>query len=413
MNSEKRDTLAGLDIGSTKIAVCVGHVTPQGELEVTGIGSAACEGVHRGMVINIDATVESVRTAVAEAERMSGQKVTNASVSIGGQHIKSINSQGNSPIRSEEVTELELELALESAKAIPLNNDETIVHVIPQEYVIDWQEGIREPLGMSGTRLDATVHVVTCAKNVIRNVVKCVTQCNIAIAETVVEPLASAASVLSSDECELGVCLLDIGGGTTGLAVYVDGAIQHTQVIPMAGGAVTKDIAMTFRTPAQNAEEIKTRYACALQDLTDDKESIRVMGVADRPASQLPRQTLAAVVESRYRELFSIVRDSLNKAQISLERLGSGVVLTGGAAAMEGAVELAEEVFHLPVACGKPTNLAGLSDFQHNTTYATCTGLLVWSNKKLQSNVLSSKNEQINGSRNPVRNLRNWIRKTF
>ncbi|MXX95453.1 MAG: cell division protein FtsA [Gammaproteobacteria bacterium] len=413
MSTENNNILAGLDIGTSTVSASIGKLHNDGTVEVIGIGSASSTGIRHGLIVNIEAAVTALRAAIVEAEQLADRQITSAYVSINGEHIKSINSQGNSPIRSREVSEIELELALESAKAIPLSNDECVVHVIPQEYVIDWQKGIREPLGMSGTRLDANVHLITCAKNALLNVTKCVTSCDITVREIVVEPLASAASILSNDERELGVCLLDIGGGTTDVAVYADGAIRHTHVVPMAGDSVTRDIAMTFRTPAQHAEQIKIKYACALQELTDKEETIHVQGVANRPSTQIPRQTLAAVVESRYREIFKIVQDSLEEAQISMERLGSGIILAGGAANMEGIVELAEEVFHLPVSNGKPKNLVGLDDFHHSTAYTTCTGLLVWavrSQKILSSN---DKAEQINGTSNPFNALKGWIRKTF
>ena len=413
MSSEDTDILAGLDIGTSTVSACIGRVREDGMIEVCGIGNAESTGVRHGLIVNIEATVEALRSAIKEAEQMADTTLTSAYVSINGEHIKSVNSQGNSPIRSREVTEAELELALESAKAIPLSNDECVVHVIPQEYVIDWQKGIREPLGMSGTRLDATVHLISCAKNALLNATKCITNCNIKLQEIVVEPLASAASILSNDECELGVCLLDIGGGTTDIAVYIDGAIRHTQVVPMAGDSVTRDIAMTFRTPVQYAEEVKIKYACALQELTDSTETIHVQGVANRPTTQLPRHTLAAVVESRYREIFKIVQDSLSEAQVKMERLGSGIILAGGAANMEGIVELAEEVFHLPVSNGKPKNLLGLDDFHHNTAYTTCTGLLVWAARAQKFKTVSNKLEQVNGGPNPIKALKDWIRKTF
>jgi len=413
MSTENNNILAGLDIGTSTVSASIGKLRHDGAVEIIGIGSASSTGVRHGLIVNIEATVAALRAAIVEAEQLADTKITSAYVSINGEHIKSINSQGNSPIRSREVSEVELELALESAKAIPLSNDECVVHVIPQEYIIDWQKGIREPLGMSGTRLDATVHLVTCAKNALLNVTKCVTSCDIKVREIVVEPLASAASILSNDERELGVCLLDIGGGTTDVAVYTDGAIRHTHVVPMAGDSVTRDIAMTFRTPAQHAEQIKIKYACALQELTDTDETIHVQGVANHPATQIPRQTLAAVVESRYREIFKIVQDSLEEAQVLMERLGSGIILTGGAANMEGIVELAEEVFHLPVSNGKPKNLVGLDDFHQNTAYTTCTGLLVWAVRSQKILSSSDKAEQINGTSNPFKALKGWIHKTF
>ena len=410
--SGNSSVLVGLDIGTTKVAVCIGKRNAEGTVEVTGIGTHMSAGVRRGMIVNIDATVEAIKSALSQAQTMAGQSVSSAYVSIGGEHVKGVNSQGNVAIRTGEVGTEELELALESAQAVPLSNDEKVMDVIPQEYVIDWQDGIREPRGMSGTRMDANVHVVTCAKNAVRNVTKCVSLCGIGIEDIVVEPIASSSAVLADDERELGVCMLDIGGGTTGIAVYTDGAIRHTEVVSMAGDSVTKDIAMTLRTPAQHAEELKIRYACALQDLTHEKESIRVPGVADRPDSNLSRQTLAAVVESRYRELISIVRDGLDKAGIPTTKLGSGVVLTGGAANMEGVTELAEEVFHLPVSLGRPRDLLGLDGILHNPAYATCSGLLSYASRQMQ-NGRTHNHHKRNTMQKAVHSLGAWMRKSY
>ncbi|MCY4142486.1 MAG: cell division protein FtsA [Gammaproteobacteria bacterium] len=404
--------IVGMDIGTTKVSVCIGRQTPEGNVEATGIGTHASTGVRRGMVVNIEATVEAIKSALHEAQSMAGHSVDSAFVSIGGEHVKGVNSQGNVAIRSGEVSNEELDLALESAQAVPLSNDEKVMHVIPQEYVIDWQDGIREPRGMSGTRMDANVHVVCCAKNAVRNVTKCVSLCGIGIKGIVVEPIASASAVLADDERELGVCLLDIGGGTTDIAVFTDGAIRHTEVVSMAGDSVTKDIAMTLRTPAQHAEELKIRYACALQDLTHEDESIRVPGVADRPDSNLSRQTLAAVVESRYRELIEIVRNALKNANIPTTKLGSGVVLTGGAANMEGVVELAEEVFHLPVSLGRPRNISGLDEILQNPAYATCSGLLAFAERQKLENRSGNQQKQ-SAIRRSMRSLGTWMRRTY
>lgn len=404
--------LAGLDLGTTKVSACMGRTYPDGSIEITGIGTRPSSGVRHGMVVNIEATVEAVRSAIQEAESMAGEKMNGVNVAIGGAHIKCVNSQGNAAIRDGEVSASILDLALESAIAIPLSNDEKIIHVIPQEYAIDWQEGIREPRGMSGTRLDANVHVVICAKNAVSNVAKCVGLCGLDIQDIVVEPIAAAASVLTDEEKELGVCLLDIGGGTTDVAVYTNGSLRHTEIIPIAGDSVTRDIAMTFRTPAQHAEQVKIKYACALQELTDETESIKVPGLADRPATQIPRQMLASVVESRYRELYNLVHNKLLGAKISKAKLGSGVILTGGAATMEGAAELAEEIFHLPVSSGKPKNLQGLNDLYDNSAYSTCTGLLVYASRRKRGWIYEPR-ETRNGFKFSWRAIRSWLHKTY
>lgn len=411
-NVDQGKLLAGLDLGTTKVSACMGRTCADGSIEITGIGTRPSGGVRHGMVVNIEATVEAVREAIQEAESMAGEKMNAVHVAIGGEHIKCVNSQGNAAIREGEVSSAILNLALESAIAIPINNDEKIIHVIPQEYAIDWQEGIREPQGMSGTRLDANVHVVVCAKNAVSNIEKCVGLCGLDIQDIVVEPIAAAASVLTDEEKELGVCLLDIGGGTTDVAVFTDGSLRHTEIIPIAGDSVTRDIAMTFRTPAQHAEQVKTKYACALQELTDEHESIHVPGLADRPATQIPRQMLASVVESRYRELYNLVHNKLQEAKISKEKLGSGVILTGGAATMEGAAELAEEIFHLPVSSGKPKNLQGLNDLYDNSAYSTCTGLLVYASRRKRGWMYEPR-ETRNGFKFSLRAIRTWLHKTY
>ncbi len=404
--------LAGLDIGTTEVSVCIGRRASDGTVEATGVGSHPSTGVREGMIVNIEATVEAIKHALRDAQSMAGHSVSSVYVAMGGQHVQGVNSQGNVAIRSGEVRPDELEHALEAAQAVPLSNDECIMHVIPQEYVIDWQCGIREPIGMSGTRLDANVHIVKCAKNAVKNVSKCVNTCGISIDGIVVGSIASASAALAADERELGVCMLDIGGGTTDVAVYTDGALRHTEVLSMAGDSVTRDIAMTLRTPAQAAENLKIRYACALQDLAHDDESIRVPGVADRPDSNLSRQTLAAVVESRYRELIGMVQEMLQSVDIPTTKLGSGVVLTGGAANMEGAVELAEEEFHLPVSLGRPRNLAGLDQILENPAYATCCGLLSWANLQLQESRTGFKRKR-NSIHRSVRSIGTWMRRTY
>ncbi len=411
-NSEQPQLLAGIDIGTAKVAACIGKINTSGDVEIIGIGTHPSTGVSRGMVVNIEATVEALRIAIKEAEAMANHSLTSAVVALGGDHIVGFNSQGSSAIRSSEVNTDELESALASAKAIPLSHDEQIIHVIPQEYVIDRQGGIREPLGMSGSKLDANVHLIKGSKNAVRNTLKCVKSCGVEIEDIVVKPLASASSVLAKDEQELGVCLLDIGGGTTDAAVYTDGAIRHTLVIPIAGDSVSRDIAMTFRTPAQSAEDLKIKYACALQALTNEKDTIHVRGVAGRPATEIPRQTLAAVVEPRYRELYECVNQSFKEIGFSKDRLGSGVIITGGAAAMEGAVELAEEVFHLPVSCGKPKNLQGLNDIHNNTSYSTCTGLLAYAIEKRHVSSLNEP-EKTTVNKFSLKYISKWFKRTY
>ena len=387
--SAEAQVVAGLDIGTTDVCMFIGEYDSDGDVQVTGIGAHPSLGMRKGMVINIDATVRAIRTAKLEAQKMAGLSVNAAFASIGGEHVSSLNSQGNVALRSGEVGKEELDLALESARAVPLTNDEKILHVMPQEYVIDRQDGIKEPMGMSGARLEANVHVVTCAKNAVKNVSKCMSLCNLDVAGVVSSQIASASAVLSDDELDLGVCLIDIGGGTTEIAVYTDGAIRHTEVFPMAGDSVTKDIAMSIRTPVQHAEDLKIRYACASTDLVHDDEKINVPGVGDRQRRELNRHILAAVVESRYRELLTMVQQNIKDAGFTREQLGSGVVLTVGAANMEGVTELAEEIFSLPVSLGVPRNIAGHDAIVRNSAYSTSAGLLAYASKTGRDDMLN------------------------
>jgi len=296
-------------------------------------------------------------------------------VGIGGNHISSMNSHGIVAIQAGEVSELDLERVIEAARAVAIPSDQKILHILPQEYVIDGQEGIQDPLGMAGVRLEAKVHIVTCALNVAQNIEKCVSRCGLALDDIVLNALASSYAVLTDDEKELGVCLVDMGGGTIDVAVFTAGAIRHTAVIPVAGDQVTNDIAMALRTPTVHAEDVKVRYACALAQLTDLSESIKVPSVGDRPARDLSRQALAEVVEPRYEELYTLVQSELRRSGYE-DLIAAGMVLTGGTAQMEGAVELAEEIFHMPVRLAKPHKAQGPGGLLDNPTYSTCVGLL-------------------------------------
>lgn len=336
--------IVGLDIGTSKVVALVGEVTADGQLEIVGIGSHPSRGLKKGVVVNIESTVQSIQRAVEEAQLMAGCQIHSAFVGLAGNHIRSLNSHGIVAIRDREVSQADLERVLDAAQAVAIPSDQRVLHTLPQDYVIDNQEGVREPLGMSGVRLEAKVHVVTCAVNAAQNVEKCVRRCDLEVDDIILEQLASAHAVLTEDERELGVCLVDIGGGTTDIAIFTEGAIRHTAVIPIAGDQVTNDIAMALRTPTQYAEEIKIRYACALAKLTGAGETINVPSVGERPSRELSRQALAEVVEPRYDELFSLIHAELQRSGYE-DLIPAGVVLTGGSAKMEGAVELAEEIF--------------------------------------------------------------------
>ena len=377
--------VVGLDIGTSKVVAMVAELGDDNELHVVGIGAQESRGLKRGIVANIESTVLSVKRAIEEAELMVDCKINTVTVGIGGNHISSMKSHGIVAIQAGEVSELDLERVIEAARAVAIPSDQKILHILPQEYVIDGQEGIQDPLGMSGVRLEVKVHIVTCALNVAQNIEKCVTRCGLLLDNIVLNALASSYAVLTDDEKELGVCLVDMGGGTIDVAVFTAGAIRHTAVIPVAGDQVTNDIAMALRTPTVHAEDVKVRYACALAQLTDLSESIKVPSVGDRPARDLSRQALAEVVEPRYEELYTLVQSELRRSGYE-DLIAAGMVLTGGTALMEGAVELAEEIFHMPVRLAKPHKAKGPSGLLDNPTYSTCVGLLNYAQQAGPSN---------------------------
>jgi cell division protein FtsA len=367
--------IVGLDIGTSKVVAIVGEIGADGQIEIVGIGSNPSKGMKKGVVVNIESTVQSIQRAVEEAELMAGCQIHSVFVGIAGSHIRSLNSHGIVAIRDREVYALDLERVIDAAQAVAIPADQKVLHILPQEYVIDNQEGIKEPMGMSGVRLEAKVHLVTCAVNAAQNIDKCVRRCGLEVEEIILEQLASSYSVLTDDERELGVCLVDIGGGTTDIAIFTEGSIRHTGVIPIAGDQVTNDIAMALRTPTQHAEEIKIKYACALTQLAGADETIKVPSVGDRPPRDLSRQSLAEVVEPRYDELFTLVQAELRRSGFE-DMVPAGIVLTGGTSKMEGVMELAEEIFHMPVRVGYPQSVQGLTDIVRNPIYATGVGLL-------------------------------------
>ncbi len=372
-----KNLIVALDVGTSKVVAIVGEVSSDREIEIIGIGSHPSRGLKKGVVVNIESTVQSIQRAIEEAELMAGCEIHSVFAGIAGSHIRSHNSHGIVAIKEKEVTQGDVDRVIDAARAVAIPADQKILHILPQEYIIDNQEGIREPIGMSGVRMEAKVHLVTGAVSAAQNVVKCVERCGLAVDDIILEQIASANAVLLDDEKELGVCLVDIGGGTTDIAVYADGSIRHTAVIPIAGDQVTNDIAVALRTPTQHAEEIKLKYACALTQLAGADEMIEVPSVGDRPSRRLARQTLAEVVEPRYEELFSLVQAELRKSGFE-DLCAAGVVLTGGSAKMEGAVDLAEEIFHMPVRLGVPQGVTGLMDVIRNPIYATGVGLLLF-----------------------------------
>ena len=354
----------------------VGKRKMDGTIEVVGIGSHPSRGLKRGVVVNIETTVQAIQRAVEEAELMAGCRIHSVYAGIAGSHIKSLNSHGIVAIRDREVTQADIDRVIDAAQAVAIPADQKILHILPQEFVIDSQEGIKEPMGMSGVRLEAKVHLVTCAVNAAQNIEKCVKRCGLEVDDIILEQLASSHAILTEDEKELGVCVVDIGGGTTDIAVFTGGAIRHTAVIPIAGDQVTNDIAMALRTPTQNAEEIKIKYACALTQLAGADETIKVPSVGDRAPRDLSRQALAEVVEPRYEELFTLVQSELRRSGFE-DLIPAGIVITGGSSTMEGVVELAEEIFHMPVRLACPQAVSGMTEVVNNPIYATGVGLLI------------------------------------
>lgn len=375
--SASKNLLVGLDIGTSKIVALVAQIMPEdGHLDVIGIGQASSRGLKRGVVVNIESTVNAINAALGEAELMADCKIHEVFTGIAGSHIRGINSHGMVAIKDKEVTQADMDRVIETASAVNIPTDHQVLHILSQEYVIDGQEDVKEPLGMSGVRLEVRVHIVTGAVSAIQNVSKCVRRCGLEMGDVILQPLAASYAVLSEDEKALGVCLIDIGGGTTDIAVFVDGALRHTAVIPIAGDQITNDVAMALRTPTKDAEDIKVTYGCALRQLTDPQQMIEVPGVGERGVRKMSRHTLAEVIEPRVEELYSLVQAELRRSGFE-DRLSSGIVITGGSAFMKGMVELGEEIFHMPVRIGIPRYTGGLSEVVKNPRYSTAVGLLM------------------------------------
>ncbi len=403
--------IVGLDIGTSKVVAIVGVLNEHGVIEVIGLGSAPSRGLKKGVVVDIESTVHSIQRAIEEAELMAGVQIHSVYVGIAGSHIKSLNSHGIVAIRDREVSTLDLERVIDAAQAVPIPADQKVLHILPQEYVIDSQDGIKEPMGMSGVRLEAKVHLVTCASNAAMNIERCVQRCGLQVEDIILEQLASSYAVLTEDEKELGVCLVDIGGGTTDIAVFTQGAIRHTAVIPIAGDQVTNDIAMALRTPTEHANEIKIKYACALAQLARADEIIKVPSVGDRPARQLSRQSLAEVVEPRYDELFSLIQAELRRSGFE-DVVAAGIVLTGGSSKMEGAVELAEEIFHMPVRLASPQGVTGMTELIKNPVYSTGIGLLQYGKKQSEFGT-ANKKQRAEPQRGFLDKMKSWVKGNF
>ncbi|MFJ4293911.1 cell division protein FtsA [Cupriavidus sp. NPDC089707] len=376
MSKEYKDLLVGLDIGTSKVAAVVAELRPDGSYEVIGMGQSESKGLKKGVVVNIEATVQSIQKALEEAELMADCKISEVFTGIAGSHIRSFNSSGMVAIKDKEVTQTDVARVIETAKAVNIPTDQQILHILTQEFIIDGQEDVREPIGMSGIRLEVKVHIVTGAVSAAQNIVKCVRRCGLEVHDLILQPLASSLAVLTEDEKELGVVLVDIGGGTTDIAIFSEGAIRHTAVIPIAGDQITNDIAMALRTPTPDAEDIKIQYGIAKQAIADPEDMIEVPGVGDRGTRTLSRQALAAVIEPRIEELYSLVHQVVRESGYE-ELLSSGVVITGGTAMMPGMVELGEDIFLKPVRVGVPEYRGNLHEVVKSPRYATVMGLLL------------------------------------
>ncbi|MDP3210265.1 MULTISPECIES: cell division protein FtsA [Methylotenera] len=380
---EDKNLIVGLDIGTSKIVAIVAELQPEGTLKVIGLGQHISRGLKKGVVVNIESTMQSIQRALEEAELMADCKINNVYTGIAGSHIKSLNSHGMVKIKDAEVSQMDVDRVIETARAIALPADQQILHILTQEFIIDGQEDVREPLGMSGMKLEVKVHIVTGAVAAAQNIVKCIKRCGIEVSDLILQPLASSLAVLTEDEKELGVCLVDIGGGTTDIAVFKQGAIRHTAVVPIAGDQMTNDVAVAFRTPTQSAEDIKIKHGCALRQLADPREVVEVPGVDGRDPRQLSVQTLAEVLEPRVVELYELVLNELRRSGME-DMIASGIVITGGSAMMRGMVELGEEIFHMPVRLGMPRYVGGLSEVVSNPRYATGVGLVLMGKQQLE-----------------------------
>ena len=411
MNRKSDKTLiVGLDIGTSMVSAIVGEFEPGQPIEVIGIGSHVSKGLKRGVVVDIESTVQSIQRAIEEAELMAGCAISSVYASISGSHIRSVNSQGVVAIREREVTEGDVDRVLDAARAVAIPADQRILHVQAQEYVIDEQEGIRHPVGMIGVRLEARVHVITGAQSAAQNISKCVTRCGLRVDDLIPAQLASSLAVLTQDERDLGVCMVDIGAGTTDISVFTQGAMRHTASLGVAGDQVTNDIAFAFRTPTPSAEDIKVRYACALAQLARPEETIEVSSVGDRPPLRLARQMLADVVQKRDEEIFEMVQAELRRSGLE-ELVAAGIVLTGGGSKMEGVVELAEEMFHMPVRVATPQYVTGLGDVLCNPVHATGIGLLLHGSR--QTHVRSQPSPSGDGVGSVLEKFKSWIKTSF
>ena len=404
----ERKLIVGLDIGTSNVKAVVGELLDDNSISIVGVGCHASKGMDKGGVNDLDLVVQSVKRAVHEMELMADCSVSSVFMAISGRHVKCQNESGMVPINNQEVTQEDVDNVVHAARSVPIAAERRLLHVLPQEFTIDVQEGIKNPIGMSGVRMEAKAHIITCADDMAKNLVKCVERCELTADQLIFSALASSYAVLTDDEKELGVCVVDIGGGTIDMVIYTDGAIRHTAVIPAAGNQITSDIAKIFRTPVSHAEDIKIKHACALKDMVSIEENIEVHSVGGRPSRAMSRHTLAEVIEPRYQELFELVHDEIRSSGLE-EQIAAGIVLTGGTAKMEGAVEFAEEIFQMPVRVGQPLEMKGLSEYVEDAKFATAVGLLQYGKEHVISQ-LAMKNKASDGM---WQRIQSWFKGEF
>ncbi|HCM47466.1 MAG TPA: cell division protein FtsA [Colwellia sp.] len=371
----ERKLVVGLDIGTSKISVAVGEITPDNQLSIIGVGNQPARGMDKGGVNDLNLVIQAIQRAINEAELMADCQISSIYLGISGKHISCQNENGMVPINDKEVIQEDIDNVIHTARSVPISAERRMLHVLPQEFSIDCQDGIKSPIGMSGVRMEAKVHIVTCANDMAKNLVKCVERCDLTADQLIFSALASSYAVLTDDEKELGVCVVDMGAGTMDIAVFTGGTLRHTAVIPVAGNQVTSDISKIFRTPLSHAEDIKVQYACALKELVSMEDSIDVPSVGGRPARSMSRHTLCEVVEPRYQELFELIQDEIRESGLE-DQIAAGYVLTGGTAKMEGVLEFAEEIFQMPVRIANPLVVQGLKEYVNDPSYATVVGLL-------------------------------------
>ncbi|MBI2026813.1 MAG: cell division protein FtsA [Deltaproteobacteria bacterium] len=406
---KKDELIVGLDIGTTKICAIVGELTDKG-VNIVGVGTSPSHGLRKGVVINIESTVESIRKAIDEAELTAGCEISSIYCGIAGGHIKGFNSHGIVAVKEKEVKKADVQRVIDAAKAVAIPLDREVIHIIPQEYIIDDQDGIKEPLGMSGVRLEAKVHIVTAAVSSAQNIIKCANRTGLNVIDIVLQQIASSEAVLSQDEKELGVAMVDIGGGTTDIAIFSEGSIVHTAVLSLGGNHLTNDIAVGLRTPTASAEKIKCQYGCAMLSMVDKDEIIEVPTVGGRKPRSVSRKALTEVIEPRVEEIFALVQREIVKSGYE-ELLASGIVITGGSTLLQGTTELAEYIFDLPVKRGLPQHIGGLTDIVSSPIYSTGVGLVFYGAKNQQSPLFRIREDNIYGKVKSV--MSNWMKEIF